>query len=129
MRTSIRDLAIALLPCVAATPLIGETISGRVTFTDGRPAPARIEVVDVLADGCANANRRSLSADRDGSFTIDGPPSIYSLKVMAGGATVNPSFRKIDTRGGSVSGLAIELRSGRWSIGSGAPPLASRITV
>ena len=129
MRISIRNLAIALVPCVAATPVIAETISGRVTFADGRPAPARIEVVNVLADGCANANRTSHPSSQNGSFSIDGPPSIYSLKVIGGGSTVNPMFRKVDTRGGSVSGLAIELRSGRWSIGSGAPPLASRITV
>jgi hypothetical protein len=119
--------AFSLLALAAVTR--AETITGRVIMPNGQPTRASIQVTNVLAEGCPPHDTPEIFANQDGSFMFDGPPSIYSLRTRFGGHTVNPDFRKIDTRNGSVSGVAIQLRSGRWSYGAGLPPVASRITV
>jgi hypothetical protein len=107
-----------------------ETISGRVIGPDGQPARAQIQVTNVLAGGCPDSNTIEFAVNRnDGVFTIEAPPSIYALRARSGGSTVNPSFLKVDTRSGSVNGVSIELRRGRWTYGIGMPPVALRIAV
>lgn len=121
-------LRIAFAISLVAAMANGETITGRVTVAGG-PSGGTVEVTNILASGCGTNVATTVFANRDGTFTFDGPPSIYALKARFGGSTINPEFRRVDTRNGSVSGVNIELRAGRWTIGTAPPPIASRITV